>query len=139
MEWIIFQSREIYLLNSIFKKVGCGEIGNNKRYFFSVSVHFPESLFPFHQQSENESSGSKQFQACTIDAGCFLPHRRSRGTKTGNVIASVSSVLRQATHNSRSLITHVGLVVLAGPLQATIIELEQNQSSQMKGLLSRVF
>ncbi len=84
--------------------------------------------------------GANNFtEACAIDANCFPLRRRSRGTKTGNAIASVSNVLRQGKHKSCSRITHVGLVVLAGPLQAMMTESEQNQSSQMKGLLSRVF
>ena len=81
--------------------------------------------------------GANNFtEACAIDADCFPPRRRSRGTKTGNTIVSVSNVLRQGKHKSCS---RIGLVVLAGPLQAMMTESEQNQSSQMKGLLSRVF
>ena len=84
--------------------------------------------------------GANNFtEACAIDRDCFPPRPRSRGTRTRNAIAFVSNVLRPEKHKSCSRITHVGLVVLAGPLQAMMTESEQNQSSQMKGLLSCVF
>ena len=140
MEWIIFQSHEIYLLDSIFEWVESSEIGKNERYSVSVSVLFPKSLFPFTNGRKMRALGAKNLtEACAIDADCFPPRRRSRETKTGNAIAPVSNVLRQEKHKCCSRITHVGLVILAGPLQAMITESEQIQSSHMKGLLSRVF